>query len=307
MKQAHMKKLIKPCGFHCVKVKKLGVSFGSQVVLKDVNLHVHCGSILAVIGQNGAGKSTLIRAMLDEVPHTGSIEFKNVEDGAMQKIRVGYVPQHLNIDKSTPMDVYDLMASFRSRFPVFIKSGKLHAEIIEALKVFQAEDLIDQPVGSLSGGQLQRVLLSLSVMDDPDLLLLDEPVSGVDQNGLDLFYQNMVYIRDHFDVAIIIISHDLQYVRKYADEVILLDQTVLAEGSPEDVYASEAFRKTFGDISIPGQESPSEMQTGAIKITHRSSRSHQAEGEYTGLYQGKHRTEDTKETTRTADVRGGKS
>ena len=84
-----MKKLIKPCGFHCVKVKKLGVSFGSQLVLKDVNLHVHCGSILAVIGQNGAGKSTLIRAMLDEVPHTGSIEFKNVEDGGRQKIRVG--------------------------------------------------------------------------------------------------------------------------------------------------------------------------------------------------------------------------
>ena len=79
-----MRKIITPCGFHCIKVNHLGVTFGEQVVLKDVNLHIHCGSLNAVIGKNGAGKSTLIRAMLDDIPHTGEIEFKDTKDGRMQ-------------------------------------------------------------------------------------------------------------------------------------------------------------------------------------------------------------------------------
>lgn len=243
---AYRRKLIKPCGLHCVRVKDLGVTFGDQVVLSHVNLHVHCGQMLAVIGKNGAGKSTLIRAMLDEVKHTGSVEFRNREAGMVKKLRIGYVPQKLNIDRNTPMNVYDLIASFKSRFPIFLKSKRLYRDIQDALDVFQAKELIDQPVGQLSGGQLQRVLLSMAVMDDPDLLLLDEPVSGIDQNGLDLFYKNMTYLRNHYDAAIIIISHDLDYVRKYADEVVLLDQTVRASGSPSEVYSSEAFREVFG-------------------------------------------------------------
>lgn len=242
----YRRKLIRPCGLHCVRVNDLGVKFGDQVVLSHVNLHVHCGQMLAVIGQNGAGKSTLIRAMLDEVKHTGTVEFRNREAGMVKKLRIGYVPQKLNIDRNTPMDVYDLIASFKSRFPIFLKSKKLYGEIEDALDVFQAKDLIDHPVGQLSGGQLQRVLLSMAVMDDPDLLLLDEPVAGIDQNGLDLFYKNMTYLRNHYDAAIIIISHDLDYVRKYADQVVLLDQTVKASGSPAEVYASDAFREVFG-------------------------------------------------------------
>ncbi len=243
----HMKKVVRPCGFHRVRIKDLGVTFGSQVVLENVNLHVKCGELLAVVGQNGAGKSTLIRAILDEVPHTGSVEYRTAENGAVEKMKIGYVPQHVNIDKATPMNVYDLMASFKSNVPIFLKSKKMYARCMEALTVFEAQDLIDKPVGELSGGQLQRVLLSLAVMDDPDLLLLDEPVSGVDQNGLDLFYQNMIYLRDHFDIAIIIISHDLNYVRKYADRVILLDRTVLQEGDAEEVFASDAFQQVFGE------------------------------------------------------------
>jgi zinc transport system ATP-binding protein len=186
--------------------------------------------------------------MLEEVPHTGRVEFRSVEAGNLKKLRIGYVPQKLNIDRSTPMDVYDLIASFKSKYPIFLRSKKLYQEIKDALAIFQAEDLIDQPVGQLSGGQLQRVLLSMAVMDDPDLLLLDEPVAGIDQNGLDLFYKNMVYLRDHYDAAIIIISHDLDYVKKYADQVVLLDQTVKAHGTPKEVYDSEAFHQIFGEV-----------------------------------------------------------
>ncbi|MDD6194045.1 MAG: metal ABC transporter ATP-binding protein [Lachnospiraceae bacterium] len=244
-----MRKIIKPCGFHCIKMKDLGVKFGDQVVLEHINLHIHCGSLTAIIGRNGAGKSTLVKAILDDIPHEGTIEFKNTEDGRMKKLRIGYVPQSLNLESNAPMDVYDLIASFCYRYPVFFKKKKIYQEIKEALQVFDAEDLIDKQVGKLSGGELQRVLLSMAVMDNPDLLLLDEPVSGIDKNGMDLFFEKMDYLRKNFDMSIILISHDLDYVARYADKVVLIDKTVLCDGTPKKVYESDAFHQVFGGVS----------------------------------------------------------
>lgn len=241
-----MRKIITPCGLHCIKVHDLGVEIGGQTILKNINLHIHCGTLTAVIGKNGAGKSTLIKAMLDDVPHTGHIEFKNSEDGVIQKLRIGYVPQSLNIEKNTPLSVYDMIASFESKKPVFLyKSKRLYEQIKEALSVFEAEYLIDRQVCNLSGGELQRVLLSMAVMDEPNLLLLDEPVSGIDQNGMELFYQTMDLLKKNFDLAIILISHDLDYVRKYADKVVLIDQEILRQGSPKEVFESKEFSKVF--------------------------------------------------------------
>ena len=243
-----MRKIIEPCGFHCIKMNHLGVSFGDQVILDDVNIHIHCGSLNAVIGKNGAGKSTLIRAILDDIPHTGTIEFKDTKDGHMQKLKIGYVPQSVNIEKNTPVSVYDLIASFESNAPVFLhKKKKLYEEIKKNLAVFEAEELIDRQVCNLSGGQLQRVLLSMAIMDDPNLLLLDEPVSGIDQNGMELFFQTMDYLKNHYDLAVILISHDLDYVAKYADQVILIDQGRAAkQGSVKEVFESPEFDRVFG-------------------------------------------------------------
>lgn len=241
-----MRKIISPCGFHCIKVNHLGVRFNEQTVLEDVNLHVHCGSFHAIIGKNGAGKSTLIRAMLADIPHTGSIEFKDTKDGKMQRLKIGYVPQSVNIEKNTPVSVYDLLASYESRCPVFLpKNRRLYEKIRESLRIFEAEELIDRQVCNLSGGQLQRVLLSLAIMDEPNLLLLDEPVSGIDQNGMERFYKTMDYLKKHYDLAIILISHDLEYVAKYADHVVLLDQTVLKQGTPREVFESKEFASVF--------------------------------------------------------------
>ena len=92
-----MKKIMQPCGLHCIKMQDIGVTIGEQNILQHVNLHIHCGTLAAVIGKNGAGKSTLIRAILGDIPHTGTIEFKNRENGHMQKMRIGYVPQSLNM------------------------------------------------------------------------------------------------------------------------------------------------------------------------------------------------------------------
>ena len=111
--------------------------------------------------------------------------------------------------------------------------------------MFEAEDLIDKQVCNLSGGQLQQVLLSLAVMDEPNLLLLDEPVSGIDQNGMELFFRTMTYLKEHYDLAIILISHDLDYVAKYADHVVLLDKTVLKQGTVREVYDSPEFERIF--------------------------------------------------------------
>ena len=240
-----MKKII-PCGFHCIKIIDLGVTFGDQTVLENVNLHIHCGQMTAVIGRNGAGKSTLVRAILNEVPHVGKIEFKNKMNNNMQGLKMGYVPQTVNIDRTTPLSVYDMFQSFTGRLPILLSSKKEHDHVREALAEFDVDGLIDQPVGTLSGGQLQRVLLAMAVHDTPNLIILDEPVSGIDKNGMDAFYEKMKYLKETHDLAIILVSHDLDYVYKYADNVILIDKTVTAAGKPKQVFESDAFKKVFG-------------------------------------------------------------
>ena len=256
-----MKKIIQPCGLHCIKMQDIGVTIGDHTILQHVNLHIHCGTLAAVIGKNGAGKSTLIKAILGDIPHSGTIEFKDRENGHMQKMKIGYVPQSLNIEKKTPISVYDMIASYQSRYPVFWKkSKKVYAKIKEHLAIFKAEDLIDKQVCNLSGGELQRVLLSMAVMDEPNLLLLDEPVSGIDQNGMDLFYHTISELKKHYDLAIILISHDLDYVAQYADQVILIDGTVKKQGTVRQVYESEEFQQVFGRFDLENYKPSRQMK-----------------------------------------------
>ncbi len=256
----------KACGTHCIKIQDIGVIFGDQVVLEHVNLHIHCGRLTAIIGRNGAGKSTLMKAILGEIPHTGKIEFHHGENSCCtgegsngtkknEKLKIGYVPQVLNIPKNTPTSVYDLFASCISNKPVFLfKSKKYYDAIKQQLQFFDAEGLIDKAVCDLSGGELQRVLLSIATMPVPNLLLLDEPVSGIDQNGMDLFYKNIVNLKEHYDLAAILISHDLEYVAKYADYVVLLDRDILKEGTVAEVFKSDEFKKVFGNAKYMEEE-----------------------------------------------------
>ena len=107
---------------------------------------------------------------------------------------------------------------------------------------------MDKAVCDLSGGELQRVLLSLATYKAPNLLILDEPVSGMDHNGMELFYHNIDFLKREYDLAIILISHDLEYVARYSDRVVLLNQTIVKEGTPKEVFRSEAFKETFGKV-----------------------------------------------------------
>ncbi len=236
-----------PCGLHCIKMNDIGVRIGRETIIEHINLHIHCGKLTVIIGRNGAGKSTLIKAILGEIRHTGSIEFRDMRDKSIQDLRVGYVPQHLNFEKNTPTSVYDMFASYISNVPVFLRKTKMLKESIsQSLEMFQAQELIDRQLGDLSGGELQRVLLSIACDPVPNLLLLDEPVSGIDRNGIELFYEHINSLKKRCDLAIILVSHDLDYVQKYADNVILLDRTVLEEGSPAQVFASGKFHEVFG-------------------------------------------------------------
>lgn len=234
------------CGLHCLKINHITVRAGGDTLVQDVSLHAHCGEITAVIGRNGAGKSTLFKAILGELPHEGEVVFTG-HDGipAGKKPRIGYVPQSLNVDRGSPATVLDMAVTFSERWPAFLPvPRRLREEIAAHFARFSADGLLDKAVGRLSGGELQRVLLALATRPHPDMLLLDEPVSGVDEGGLAQFYDRLEQLRRE-DMVILLISHDLDYVRRHADRVILLDRAVLASGAPAEVFASAAFRRAF--------------------------------------------------------------
>ena len=232
---------------HCIKISDLNVSFGKDRILEDVSLHMHCGELTVLIGPNGAGKTTFIKALLGEIPYEGRIEFTEPKTHKSKNLRIGYLPQALNIEREIPMTVYDLFASFISNYPVwFVKNKRLYEKIREQLKIFSVDDIIDKQVGKLSGGQLQRVMLSIALTPMPDLLILDEPVSGIDENGVRDFYSIVNEMKSKNNLSILLVSHDLDLVRKYADKVVLLDGKILCRGTPEQVYADSNFKKIFG-------------------------------------------------------------
>ncbi len=242
------------CGLHCLKISNIGVQADGHTLLKDVNLHVHCGELTAIIGRNGAGKTTLLKAILGEIPHVGSVEFSghNGIPVAGGKPRIGYVPQSLSIDRHTPATVYDMLLALTTSYPAFFPKRRKTVDKFRAhLARFRAAELLDQPIGRLSGGELQRVLLAAATLPPPDLLVLDEPVSGVDHNGLKELYELLDTLKEQEDMVILLVSHDLEYIRKHADKVVLLGKTVQAFGAPDEVFATEAFRVTFagGDES----------------------------------------------------------
>ena len=239
------------CGRHggcsgvcCTKIEHFSVVKGKTRILDDVNLHIHCGELTAVIGPNGAGKSTLLKAILGQMRHTGKIEFDSARG---LKPVVGYVPQYLDFDTSTPTSVLVLFTACVGRYPAWLGCRKaVREKALGALARVNGEKLIDRRLGALSGGEMQRVLLALSLEPVPNLLLLDEPVSGVDRAGLELFYRMVSQVRKDYDLTIILVSHDLEMVAKFSDRVVLLNGRVEVCGTPREVYGSESMRRLFG-------------------------------------------------------------
>ena len=234
------------CGHSCcLRVENVSVKIGADSILKDVNLHVHCGEMVALIGPNGAGKSTFLKAVLGEREFEGVIAFSEPGQRS-KKPRIGYVPQSPAFDPSDPVSVADLFACCMSKRPAFLGLGKsMRKTVLECLERVHGEDLIDKRVGTLSGGELQRVLLALALEPMPNILILDEPLSGVDVEGMETLMDMLDEIRKTYDLSILMTTHDFSLLPRYADQVVLIDRAVLIQGTPEVVLNSEEFSQAF--------------------------------------------------------------
>lgn len=234
------------CGHSCcLRIQDLGISIGNQQILNNVNLHVHCGELVALIGPNGAGKSTLIKAILGQKEYSGVISF-SVPGQRNRKAKIGYVPQSPTFDPGDPMSVADLFACCMSKRPAFLGISKsMRQKITDCLSRVHGESLIDKTVGTLSGGELQRVLLALALEPIPNILILDEPLSGVDVEGIASLMDMLDEIRKEYDLSILMTTHDFTTLSKYADQVVLIDKEILCRGTAQEVLQSPEFDRVF--------------------------------------------------------------
>lgn len=229
------------------QIRGLTVRKRDGVIIHDVTLDVHHGEIMAIIGRNGAGKTTLLKALLGRIPYTGSITFTNPKGERVEKPRIGYVPQNMVFDRSTPMTVADMLCANLSSFPIWLGHKKEKMARADAmLQKVGGKNLLQKQLGNLSGGEMQRVLLAFALEPMPDMLLLDEPVSAVDRKGIEVFYDLVTSLRSEYHMPVILVSHDLSHVARYATRAALLDRTILVSGDVKTVMASPQVRETFG-------------------------------------------------------------
>ena len=235
-----------PCGHSCcLRVENMSVRIGGDNILQDMNLHVHCGEMVALIGPNGAGKSTFLKAILGQREYDGVIAFSEPGQRS-KKPRIGYVPQSPTFDPSDPISVADLFACCMSKRPAFLGLGKTMEQLVlECLERVHGEDLIHKRVGTLSGGELQRVLLALALEPLPNILILDEPLSGVDIEGMENLMDMLDEIRKEYDLSILMTTHDFSMLPRYADQVVLIDHGIKIQGTPEEVLNSQEFHRAF--------------------------------------------------------------
>jgi len=237
-----------PCGLCCIKIENLGVSRGKTSIINNINLHFRCGELTALVGPNGAGKSTLLKAVIGDIPYRGTISFQDSMGKRKGRPVVGYVPQLWDYDHGSPVSVCDLFAAGQKGYPIWLtRTKKIREMVRESLARVQAEYLIDRRLGELSGGEIQRVLLALAMEPVPDLLLLDEPVSGVDYQGRQLFYRTVSELKGKYHLSIILVSHDLELMKQFADRIVYLDKTVRSFGTPDQVLGELKVGNAFAE------------------------------------------------------------
>ncbi|MBP3910834.1 MULTISPECIES: metal ABC transporter ATP-binding protein [Zhenhengia] len=225
------------CKFCCTELRDVTVCKEGMTLLDHINLHLHCNEITAIVGPNGAGKTTLFRTLLGEMHYTGEIkQHIHKNEKKTHGPIIGYVPQHLNFDRTTPLTTLDLFTACMQKRPIWAKMNtSFREEVLKALKEVKLDYAIDRKIGLLSGGELQRVLLALALQPKPDLLLLDEPISGVDVNGQKLFYETVHDLKSKYHMAIVLITHEIEALEHICDQAVLLNKKVLAIGKPEEV------------------------------------------------------------------------
>lgn len=214
-----------------LEITNLNVFDGRKKLLSNINLVLNRGEIVTLIGPNGAGKSTLVETI---------IGVRKAKSGRLTKaddLRIGYMPQKLTIDSTLPLTV--------ERFLQL--ANKDAKSITQALLDVDVEKLKKQTIHSISGGELQRVMLARALLRKPNLLVLDEPVQGVDINGQTALYDLISEIRNRINCGVLLISHDLHVVMAKTDRVICLNHHICCHGHPDDIGKHPAYLELFGE------------------------------------------------------------
>lgn len=213
------------------------VKIAGTSIIDSVDISITAGEIVTLIGPNGAGKSTLIRSILGLIkPSSGRI-------WKQSGLRIGYMPQRLHLDRTIPINVKHFLRIWQSRNTL---------DIDTVLQQVRASHLAERPMQTISGGELQRVLLARALLRDPQLLVLDEPVQGVDLKGQTELYGLIREIRDQYQCAVLMVSHDLHLVMSSTDRVICMNHHICCSGHPELVSNDPAYRELFGIQAAEG-------------------------------------------------------
>ncbi len=218
-----------------VEFKNVEVKAGEHTLLRNVSFKLGQQELISLIGLNGAGKSTLLKTILGVYsPSAGTIKVKAK--------RIGYVPQRLDFDRSIPITVVEFLSTFSDSSKEMIR--KKLAEV-------NAKNLIEKKMGVLSGGEMQRVLIANALLRKPDLLLLDEATAGIDVAGEHAFYELVEKLHKNYEIAVVMVSHDIHTVFAKASRVLCLNQHLCCEGTPEDVSKNPEFNELFCDHLAP--------------------------------------------------------
>lgn len=220
-----------------LKVRNLTVAFNDHKVLDDLTFSVKVGDIFAVIGPNGAGKTVLFRALLGLIPYKGEIEWK-------KDVKIGYVPQKFSIDPNIPLSVKEFLD---------YKNREDDIKNVLASLGFKTDDehhlhhhLLRHPLGALSGGELQKILIAFALLGEPDVLLFDEPTAGVDIGGEETIYNLLYRLRNQLGLTILLISHDLHIIYRYSTNVLCLNKEKVCFGPPREVLDYYTLEKIYG-------------------------------------------------------------
>ncbi|MDP3004352.1 MAG: metal ABC transporter ATP-binding protein [Candidatus Azambacteria bacterium] len=223
-------------------VRDLSVRFDKQEVLKDISFSMNEGDVLAIIGPNGAGKTVLFRALIGLIPFDGEIKWR--EDA-----RIGYVPQKLFEKAELPLTVKEFFI-LKSK-NLFFKDKQLVESIFHELKsVGLKPEILSQQLINLSRGQFQRVLIAWAILKHPNILLFDEPTAGIDLAGEDTIYNLLHKLQNERGMTVLIISHDLNVVYRYADKVLCLNKEGICLGEPKKTLTSEQIERLYGESAF---------------------------------------------------------
>lgn len=219
---------------YILRVSNLSVRLQNQIILDNINFEVKKGTSLAVLGPNGAGKTVMFKALLNLVPHEGKILWA-------EKVKIGYVPQNIAVG-DIPISVKEFL-SFRN--------GQDVADCLEAVRL-DVEQVARKPMGVLSGGQLRRVLIAWALIDHPNVLLFDEPTTGIDIGGEEPIFVMLNELKKSNRLTILLITHDVHIVNEYSDYVLALNKCVTFFGESKEIMNPDVQRVLYGETVCAG-------------------------------------------------------